>query len=112
MNKMHVWMTAIFFSLAVAGFSMGCGVDIVSSDCTTDEACVEQTDGEYATCGNSETADGVCCKAGTMKCPCLEDNTCVGDLVCFDQDMGGDIPKGKFCNAAFAESFGGLERVE
>ena len=71
-----------------------------------------QTDGEYATCGNSEARDGWCCKAGTLKCPCLEDDTCNDDLVCFDQDLGDDFPKGKFCNMGWAEGAGGLTPVE
>jgi len=112
MRKIKFWVVLVFLGVGAGFLATGCGVDVVSSDCTTDEECVDQTDGEYATCGNSETQDGLCCKAGTIKCPCLDDDTCSGDLVCFQQDMGGDFPKGKFCNAAFAESFGGLTPVE
>ena len=110
MNKITFSITPLL--IGALFFSLSACVDIVSSDCSTDEECVEQTDGEYATCGNSETRDGWCCKAGTLKCPCLEDDTCNDDLVCFDQDLGDDFPKGKFCNMGWVEGTGGLTPVE
>ena len=110
-SKFLFAISALILSGLLVG-PLACGVDALPSDCTTDEECVEQTDGEYATCGNSEQDGLVCCKAGSTKCPCLEDDTCSEDLVCFQQDLGDDFPKGKFCGPAWTEAFDGLEPVK
>lgn len=93
-------------------FSASCTPGIATLDCTTDEECVEEFGEEYQTCGNSETEGTVCCQAGTEKCPCLEDNTCLYDLVCYEQDLGDTYPQGRFCNYEFVEPIPGLDRVE